>query len=319
MTRRLPPLTSMRAFEAAGRHLSFTRAADELNVTQGAVSRQIRALEDYLGVRLFRRVGRAVVLTTQGDDYLRAVREGLDGVERATLRLLGRPEAQVLTLNVLPTLASRWVIPRLLSFTEPNAPIEVRMITSIAPVDFGREDIDVAIRVGTPAGQHPEPGAARIALVMTEQWQGVRADFLFPDVLVPVGGRRLLAEGPPLRRPEDLASHVLLHTATRPHAWPDWLSAVGLSGLTPRGELSYGHFFMTLQAAAEGRGLAIVPTVLVAGDLTATNLVVPFDVPVRSEGGYYLLYREHHRDVPKVRLFRDWVLSQAAEVRESRR
>ncbi len=314
MTRRLPPLSSVRAFEAAGRHLSFTRAAEELRVTQGAVSRQVRSLEDYLGVRLFRRVARAVVLTPDGEDYLRGVREAVDRVEQATLRILGRPEARVLTLNVLPTLASRWVIPRLLSFTEPNSPIEVRMITSIAPVDFTRDDIDVAIRVGSPDGEGALPGRARIDLVMTEGWRGVRTDFLFPDVLVPVASRALLASGPPLRAPEDLADHVLLHTATRPHAWPDWLAAVGFAGLRPRAELSYGHFFMTLQAAGEGRGVAIVPKVLVAGDLAAGNLVVPIDAPVRSAGGYHLLYREQHADVPKVRLFRDWVRAQAAEV-----
>ncbi|HEX7124766.1 MAG TPA: LysR substrate-binding domain-containing protein, partial [Thermodesulfobacteriota bacterium] len=122
----------------------------------------------------------------------------------------------------------------------------------------------------------------------------------------------LLASGPPLRAPGDLANHVLLHTATRPHAWPDWLAAVGLDGLVPRAELSYGHFFMTLQAAGEGRGIAMVPRVLVAGDLAVGNLVVPIDIPVRSEGGYYLLYRAKHADVPKVRLFREWILAQAA-------
>ncbi|HEX7126671.1 MAG TPA: LysR family transcriptional regulator [Thermodesulfobacteriota bacterium] len=201
MTRRLPSLSSVRAFEAAGRRLSFTGAAEELNVTQGAVSRQVRALEEYLGVRLFRRAARSVVLTAEGEEYLRAVRESFDRLEQATLRILGRPESRVLTLNVLPTLASRWVIPRLLSFTEPNTPIEVRMITSIAPVDFGRDDIDVAIRVGSPHGQVVEPGRARIDLVMTDDWRGVSADFLFPDVIVPVASRGLLASGRPLATP----------------------------------------------------------------------------------------------------------------------
>lgn len=311
MSRRLPSLSALRAFEAAGRHGSFSRAAGELNVTQSAVSRHIRALEDDLGQPLFHRIGRAVALTPEGERYLAVMRESFDRMEQATQRLRGRHDAHVLTVDVLPTLATRWLIPRLPHFAEAHHAIEVRMITSIRPVDFAREDIDVAIRVGLPPDRHADPDAPRIDLVMTEGWHDLRADFLFRDILVPVCSRAIIERGPPLAHPADLAGHTLLHTATRRHAWPDWLRAAGCPDLTPRGEIAYGHFFMTLQAASEGRGIAIIPEILVAGDLAAGNLVMPLARRVESAGSYHLLYRTRQADLPKVQLFRNWLLAEA--------
>lgn len=311
MPRHLPSLSALRAFEAAGRHLSFSRAADELHVTQSAVSRHIRALEDALGLRLFRRTGRAVELTPEGGRYLAALRECFDNMDEATRRLRKARQDPILTVDILPTLATRWLIPRLPSFTDAHPRVEVRMITSIRPVDFAREDIDVAIRVGSPPDVSASPGAPRIDLVMTTDWAGLRAELLFHDVLVAVCSRRLLEPGPPLRRPDDLRHHVLLHTASRPHAWPDWLKATGHPAIKPRGEISYGHFFMTLQAASEGRGVAVIPEILIANDLATGNLVMPFPHRVPSAGAYYLLYRAEQADIPKIRLFKDWLLAAA--------
>jgi LysR family glycine cleavage system transcriptional activator len=313
MSRRLPSLSALRAFEAAARHASFTRAAGELHVTQSAVSRHIRGLESELGVPLFLRIGRSVELTTDGERYFSALRDSFDRIAEATQRLRVGRESRVLTVDVLPTLASRWLIPRLALFSDAHHGIEVRMITSIRPVDFAREDIDLAIRVGVPPGQHSEVGAPRIDLVMAEDWDDLRADPLFPDVLVSVCNHRLLEREPPLRCPDDLRRHVLLHTASRRHAWPDWLCAVGCPDLRPRREISYGHFFMTMQAASEGRGVAIVPEILAANDLSTGNLVMPLPMRVPSAGSYYLLHRGQRARLEKVKVFRNWILDEASK------
>lgn len=310
MSRRIPPLNAVRAFESAARQMSFSRAGQELRVTQGAISRQIKSLEIYLGVPLFIRLTRALELTEHGRLYLAAAREALDRIEDTTLRIIAAPGGGVLTVNVLPTFAMRWLIPRLTGFTGAHPGIEVRMITSISPVHFEREDLDVAIRVGAPPSVRGPRRGPRIDLEMAADWAGVRAELLMPDVLVPVCSPALRAGPNPLRRPADLASHVLLHTASRPHAWPDWLRVVGLAGIDAEAGPAFGHFFMTLQAAMEGKGVALVPRVLVESDLASGHLSVPFDIPVESAGAYYLLCRERQANLPKIRAFRDWLLAE---------
>ncbi len=312
MSRQQPSLNALRVFEAAARHLSFSRAAEELGVTQGAVSRQIKTLEDHLGMKLFRRLTRALELTEAGSEYLPAMREAFDRMEQATQGLMRRRYRDVLTVSVLPTFAIRWLIPRLGSFTDTNPSIEVRMITSILPVNFAREDIDVAIRVGRLDEQDSEQHGPRIELSMTEDWTGVHADLVTPDVLIPVCSAALRDGDPPLREPADLARHTLLHITTRPNAWPDWLRAVGLAPFDREDEPAFGHFFMSLQAATEGRGVAVVPEILVASDLVAGNLVKPFDVSVESDGAYYLLCRQHQRDNANIAAFRQWLLDEIA-------
>lgn len=314
MARHLPSLLALRAFEAAARHLSFTEAAKELNVTQGAISRHIKALEGHLRVTLFRRLSRSLELTPEGATYYPALREALDTIERATRRIFSRKLEQVLTLSVLPTLAMSWIIPRLPAFSALHPDIELRMVTSIHPADF-RTEIDVAIRVGqrgtrTRNGPRSREGA-RIDLVMAEEWSGIAAEFLMPDVLVPVCSPALPTRAAPLRKPADLKHHTLLHNATRPHAWADWLEAVGESGVKSSAGPNYGHFFLALQAAAEGKGVACVPSVLVEQDIAAKRLVMPFEERVESEGAYYLLYRQHEADTEKVRAFRTWLLGEA--------
>ena len=316
MSRRLPSLNAARAFEVAARHLSFSHAANELGVTQGAVSRQVKALEEFLGIKLFHRLTRALELTEAGQEYHLSMRDAFDRIEQATQRITTRGDRQVLTVGVLPTFAMHWLIPRLGAFMEANPAVEVRFVTSIIPVNFAREDIDVAIRVGsiepTASDGAPDGTAPRIDLKMVEDWSGVRADLVAPDVLVPVCSPGRRDGSPPLNELEHLRRHTLLHTSTRPHAWPDWLGAVGMSGLEHEDEPAFGHFFMTLQAATQGLGVAIVPELLVQKDLEAGALVKPFDVAVESAGAYYLLCRQHQWDTPKVRAFREWLLSEAA-------
>src|ERR1700753_2410810 len=195
MTARLPSLNGLRAFEAAARHLSFTQAASELNVTQTAISHQIRRLEEELGLRLFIRKNRALALTPQARDYLPGVRAAFNDLRLATDRLLRKDDDNVLTVSTLASLAAKWLLPRLTAFQEAHPGIDVRITTSTSLVDFRIGDVDAAIRYGRA------------------NWPGVRADWLTADRLFPVCSPALLTGPRPLRRPEDLADHVLLHTS----------------------------------------------------------------------------------------------------------
>lgn len=311
--RRLPSLTSLRAFEAAARRMSFTSAAEELYVTQGAISRQVKALEEWLSVDLFHRHSRSLELTEIGKTYFDSLRDAFNMMESATLRLGTNSNDRVLTLSVLPTFAMKWMIPRLAKFNMIHPSIEIHMVTSIKPADFSN-DIDAAIRVGTREPTGLDSGEARIELIMVESWTSVEADCLIPDVIVPVCSPSLLADGPPLRKPEDLRHQILLHTSTRPHAWEDWLRATMVRDIDHAAGPRFGHFFMALQAAIQGKGVACVPTVLLEDDLVSGRLVVPFAQSAKSIGSYYLIYRRQEREQPKIAAFRQWLLEEAANI-----
>jgi LysR family transcriptional regulator, glycine cleavage system transcriptional activator len=310
MGRRLPNLNALRAFEAAARHLSFSRAADELCVTQGAISRQIRALEVELGVLLFRRMTRAVELTELGRDFLPAARDAFDRVEQATLELTKSATNKLLTVSVLPTFAMRWLTPRLHRFSAAFPEIQIRMITSILPVNFGKDQVDVAIRVGhlpdTPS-RHDRP---RIDLEMVTDWNSVHADMLLPDVLIPVCAPSLLSSRGKPTTPKDLLKFDLLHMASRPNAWPDWFRSFGIELPASRPRAQYGHFFMAMQAAIEGQGVALVPRALAEYDIVAGRLVTTNVEAAESDGAYYVLCRRQQRDASPIRQFRRWVLAE---------
>lgn len=310
MSRRLPSLNALRAFESAGRHLSFSRAADELFVTQGAISRQVKSLEDAVGVKLFRRLTRAIELTEQGREYLPIVSEAFDRLEQATIRLGNRQGHRILTVSVLPTFAMRWLIPRLPNFVARHPGIEVRMITSIRPVNFWRDDIDLAIRVGLPPDADAAGNAPRISLQMTEDWSSVRAWRLMPDVLVPVCSPALLARHRGVAAPADLQHLPLLHMASRAHAWPDWFRSAGVAFRETGETASYGHFFLVLEEALHGNGVALVPYPLAEADIAAGRLVVPVDYHIESAGAYHVLCRAHQADSPTIRAFREWLMSE---------
>jgi LysR family glycine cleavage system transcriptional activator len=312
MRRKLPPLGALRAFEATARHLSFTVAGDELGVTQGAVSRQVKALESHLGLRLFRRMTRAIALTDEGRGYFNTLGGAFDRIEAATADAMRQNVRGVLTINVLPSFAMRWLIPRLPDFTAVEPNIEVRMVTSIDPVSFAREEIDLAIRVGRPKGEKTNGKGARINLVMTDDWRQVAIERLVPDIPVPVCSPSLITPERPLRRVEDLRNFTLLHNATRPHAWEDWLRSVGHPDFDPARRHSYGHFFMCLQAAAEGRGVALAPHVLIESDIRSRSLIAPVAAtPPSASAHYYLLGRRHAWNSVKVKRFRHWLRRQA--------
>ncbi|MDB5512980.1 MAG: hypothetical protein JWR08_2463 [Enterovirga sp.] len=315
MSLRLPPLHQLRGFEAAARHLSFTRAANELSLTQGAISRQIRDLERHLGIPLFVRQTRRVELTPSGVELARTVRNALVDIAGTTAQIRGEREPVSLTLSVLPTLASRWLMPRLHGFTASHRDIDLRVITSIEPTDLLAHDADIAIKVGRVPGRRYDPKAARIELQMTSDWSGVHADELFPDTLVPVCAPDLL-RGSALERPGDVLRHPLIHTTSRRFGWPDWFQRHGLGRPDERFDrLEFGHFFMSLEAARSGRGIALIPDILLSGE-RQQELVAPLP-GTASAGLYYLLVHETRLRLPAVDAFRTWLLHEAGTASRS--
>lgn len=309
MRRSLPSLSALRVFDTAGRLLSFSRAAHELNVTQSAVSRQIRVLEQWLGVELFVRTTRRVELTEAGRSYLADVRSALDDVEQATQRIVAQCRRSVLTIDVLPSVASFWLMPRLADFTRQHPDVQTRIITSILPVDFASGGPDVAIRVGPLPGRRYAARQPRIELQMVSDWQGVLADYLFEDALVPVCAPDLL-RGRVVERPADLLDLPLIHTTSRPNAWPDWFRAHGVEPPPAPRSTDYGHFFMSLEAARESQGVAIVPSVLLESGAHKA-LIALFEPDTPSAGDYYVLCTSRNHEERRVTLFRNWLQTQA--------
>lgn len=293
MTARLPSLNGLRAFEAAARHLSFTLAAAELNVTQTAISHQIRRLEEELGIRLFIRQNRALALTPEARDYLPGVRAAFNDLRLATDRLLRKDDDKVLTVSTLASLAAKWLLPRLADFQEQHPGIDVRITTSTSLVDFQRDNVDAAIRYGRG------------------QWPGLRADWLMADELFPVCSPSLLRGDKPLRRPEDLRSHALLHTSNaNSDDWRLWLTAAGLpADIARHPGITFDMIFMTIQAAIDGIGVAMGRTSYVRDDIAKGRLVVPFKIALPTDAGFYLVAPEGHREPPKLAAFRQWLIA----------
>jgi len=295
MTFRLPSLNGLRAFEAAARHLSFTRAAAELNVTQTAISHQIRRLEEQLGLRLFVRRQRALLLTPDAQEYLPAVRAAFADLRLATDRLLRADKDRLLTVSCLPSLAAKWLVPRLAAFQDAHPDIEVRIATATRMVDFRRDEVDLAIRYGKG------------------RWPGLRADWLMAEDVFPVCSPALLAGDRPLRRPEDLVSHTLLHVNLYPEEWLLWLTAAGLPTSIATGPgLTFDLGLMALQAAIDGLGVALGRTPFVEADIAAGRLVVPFDVVLPSEAGFYVVTPERPTEAAEITRFREWLITAAA-------
>jgi LysR family glycine cleavage system transcriptional activator len=292
---RLPSLNGLRAFEAAARHLSFTLAASELNVTQTAISHQIRRLEEELGIRLFVRRNRALTLTAEAKDYLPGVRAAFNDLRMATDRLLRRDDDHVLTVSTLASLAAKWLLPRLSTFQESHPGIDVHITTSTNLVDFRAGDVDAAIRYGRG------------------DWRGLRADWLMADELFPVCSPALLKGDKPLRCPEDLAHHTLLHSSGGfDDDWRLWLTAAGLpADISKQPGLSFDLIFLTVQAAIGGSGIAMGRTSYVQDDIARGRLVVPFEIALPADAGFYLVAPENKADPPKLAVFRQWLRASA--------
>ncbi len=296
MTRQLPPLNALRAFEAAARRGSFTRAAEELCVTQGAVSRHVGTLESWLESRLFVRGRRGIELTESGEAYFRVVQAALDQIEFGTRRLRATPGQPRLRIKLPPTFAIRWLIPRLARFHAAHPRVDVQITTSHQRADFGREDVDASI--------HSEP--------RPPSGPGFRR--LFGETLVPVCAPALLADGPPLVHPGDLARHVLLCSMNRPGDWPAWLAAAGTSGIDGNSGLKFENAALAYQAAADRLGVMVAVKAFVQDDLASGRLVAPFRLEVGTRGAYYLAYPDTPTPPSAVKDFEAWVLAEARAI-----
>lgn len=309
--RRLPPLNALRVFESAARHLSFNAAATQLSITQSAVSHQIKILEDFLGVRLFRRLPRSLELTDQGQRIAAPLRDAFEILYTETELIVSKHRPTKLHLNVLPTLAMSWLIPRLQSFTAANPNVELRMVTSIQPVNFSLGDNDLAIRVAPVSTPLANAGRSPIDLVMTQGWGDVRSTAVLPDSLIAVCSPEFLKAGPPIDAIDDLRHHTLIHNASRERAWAHWLGVMGYDYRAFDRAITYGHFFMGIQAAIEGKGIAAVPSVLVESELKNGSLVALFGGKRALTGVYYLMCRRNTWDNPKIASFREWLIREA--------
>jgi DNA-binding transcriptional LysR family regulator len=290
MHRPLPPLNSLRAFEAAARHLSFTRAAEELHVTQAAISHQIKGLEERLGLPLFRRLPRRLLLTEEGQTLLPELRDAFNRIAQAIERIGARGQGGTLTVSSMTTIVMSWLLPRLPRFQAAHPEIDVRMVTSQNLVDFTREDVDVAIRFGGG------------------KWPGLKAERMFGEVLTPLYGKQLVGKIATL---EDLR-HVPLIRTTEELEWPTWFAAAGMTDVdTIRGPI-FDSTRIAAQAAIDGLGVVMAPPTLFKDDLAQGRLFQPFELTVSTGKSHWLVVPEAWAERPKIKSFRNWVFSEIA-------
>jgi LysR family transcriptional regulator, glycine cleavage system transcriptional activator len=300
MSRRLPPLNSLRAFEAVARHLSISRAAEELSVTPAAVSHQIKTLEDHLGVALFRRDKRSLMLSDAGQACLPGIREGFERLGSAIAEIDSLGLAGILTVSVAPSFAAKWLLPRLDGFQAKHPDIDVRVSASMQLVDFTRDDVDLAIRYGS--GRYPELVVERL---MTE-------------AVFPVCSPKLMKGKDGLTSLEALRSQTLLHDDSPDGdvscpTWAMWLKAAGVDEVDASRGPRFNQSSLVLEAAILGRGVALAKAALAAADLAEGRLVRPFEIAAPVDFAYYVVCPKAKLNLPKVALFRDWLRAQAAE------
>ena len=293
MLRRLPPLNGLKAFEAAARHESFTRAAEELFVTQGAVSHQVKALEAELGVKLFNRERQRLVITEAGRQYLTILRDAFDRIAVGTERILQRQTSGALTVSSSPDFAAKWLVNRLGRFAEEHPSIDLRVSATLHHVDFAREDVDLAVRHGDG------------------NWPGLDVVRLSPEELFPVCSPKLLVGNKRLRKPADVVKFPLIHVDDRKD-WANWLDLAGVRGT----ELAHGPVLnrvsMAIDAAIDGQGIVLARTTLAATDLIAGRLLRPFAEDLRLSKTYWIICPRATTTLPKIMTFRNWLLAEAA-------
>ncbi|HEY1753531.1 MAG TPA: transcriptional regulator GcvA [Caulobacteraceae bacterium] len=296
--RRLPPLNALRAFEAAARHLNFSRAADELSVTPGAVSQQIQNLEDYVGVALFKRTPKGLLLTDAAQTALPALREAFDRLAEAASLLTAAVDGRRLTLTAPPSFAAKWLVPRLKRFEEAYPQIDVWLSADMDIVDFATGEVDLAVRYGS--GRYP---ALELQRLMSE-------------TVVPVASPALLAENP-LGGPADLAHHTLLHDGS-PSAdescpdWSMWLAARGVKGVDGARGPRFNQSSLVIEAAMGGRGVALAKRTLAQDDLDAGRLVAPLQIATAVDFAYYLVHPKAKGRLPQVKAFVAWISAEAS-------
>lgn len=299
MNHRLPPLNALRAFESAARNLSFKKAAEELNVTPAAISHQIKGLEADIGTPLFRRLNRALLLTDAGQLLLPDIRDGFQSFHRAMDRLRARSSDNVLTVATAPSFAAKWLVPRLDRFSRAHPELDVRISASMQMVDYEAEGVDIGIRFG--GGGYP----------------GVVSELLLTDTAFPVCSPRLLKGEHPLKSPDDLRFHVLLHDESWQSnyesfpTWSMWIAGAGVTGVDATRGTRFNMTSDVINAAIEGAGIALGRSSMVEGDLEAGRLVKPFDLSVPVEFAFYVVYPKAGLQQAKVAAFRDWLFEEA--------
>lgn len=299
MRRKIPSIEALIAFESAARHQSFTRSADELALTQSAVGRQIACLEEYLGVPLFNRVKKRLSLTDVGQIYAKQVREHLERIERDTLAAMAhRGAGGMLELAVIPTFATRWLIPRLPQFYAEHAHITLNLTTRAEPFMFTDTQFDAAIHFGSPV------------------WPGAIAHHLFGEEITPVCSPRLL-RGQNKVSPAELVNYTLLHQSARVESWRNWFAQAGIHDANCMSGQRYELFSMLVEAARAGLGVALVPRFFVLNELAMGELVIPCDISLHNENGYYLVYPECKQGSLMLKVFKQWLLDVAQRYRET--
>src|SRR5450759_3268574 len=293
MPRQLPPLNALRAFEAAARSESFTRAAEELCVTQGAVSHQVKLLEATLGIKLFSRERQRLVITDAGREYLNVVRDALDRIAAGTERLVQRQNAGVLTVSTSPDFAAKWLVYRLGRFAEAHPGIDLRVSATMHHVDFAREDVDVAVRHGDG------------------NWDGLDAVRLCTEQLFPVCSPKLMVGRNRIAKPSDLLKFPLLHLDENRKAWSKWFDAAGVTDTKMSRGLVLNRASMLIDAAVDGQGVALARTTLAAWDLINGRLAKPFDLSLKLSNTYWIVCPTATSSMPKITTFRDWLLAEA--------
>ncbi len=300
MTRQRYPLNGLRTFEAAARHLSFVKAAEELHVTPAAVSHQIKGLEEFLGVRLFRRLTRGLLLTEAGQSALPQLKDGFDRLDGAIELLRKNDRGGALTISVGPAFASKWLVPRLEQFGVSHPEIDLRISSSLAVVDFRRESFDAAIRFG--GGRYPD----LTSIELFEEW------------VAPMCSQRLVEGDRSLRAPEDLKNYILLHDDSigfEPTAptWKSWLEAAGVEGIDPRRGPRFSHPDHALQAAIDGAGVVLGWRCLAASDLAAGRLIEPLELALPMGLGFHFVCPPSNSKHSNVDIFRDWLLDEIGQ------
>lgn len=294
MSRRLPPLKSVRAFEAAARRGSFNEAAEELYVTPSAISHQVKSLEEYLGVSLFRRARRQVHLTIAGERYLESVSHALDEIDLATRRLLASSNSGAVNISVAPAFLTRWLVPRVREFQDRHPDIELRLSPNSAPIDFAWSDTDMAVYFGDG------------------NWPGVDVYFLREVVLVPVCSPSFIEANRQMTQPEELYAHTLIDVSTRPEEWDEFLASFGVTRKKRVKRLSFSSASLALGAAMENLGIALADRHLVAREVLYGRLVTPLDISMDNNLGYYLVHQKDRKLTQQMQAFLDWVMEEIA-------
>ncbi|NCP63286.1 MAG: transcriptional regulator GcvA [Paraglaciecola sp.] len=291
MNRRLPPLNSLKTFEAAARHLSFTRAADELFVTQAAVSHQVKTLEDFLSMKLFMRKNRSLLLTEEGQRYYLDLKDIFRALQDATEKLLAKGAKGAITVALPPSFAIQWLVPRINRFSQENPDIDVRIKAVDYDEGFLDDDVDVAIYYGRG------------------KWSGLVADKLHTEYLTPVCSPLLFQSGRPLNQLEDLRYHVLLHDSSR-EAWKAWIKQFNIAGVNVNHGPIFSHSMLVLQAAALGQGIALGHSVLARPEIESGRLVCPFAEKQITNNAYYFVCHPGQAELGKIAAFRQWLIAQ---------